>query len=234
VQVATSSLAAQLRALASGAGDGVSVLEAACGVLLAGHSPVSDTQVSLLVPRTMPMALRLRASSPILQMKRDAMSVSLCCTRNRACVLWATNCHSQPPECAQGYRPLTPCWKISVCGAQASEEQLWDLDAAALRLVAALLRNDPACRIAVRGLDHPAAAARPASAGRGSRLSLRGSGGGGDGSLQAEQLALLTGDSGRSGSGRFGRRAHLSRELHRWTLLKSKWTFVRYSGTLWV
>ena len=37
VRAATSSLAAQLQALASGGGGGVSVLEAACGVLLVGR-----------------------------------------------------------------------------------------------------------------------------------------------------------------------------------------------------
>ena len=86
---------------------------------------------------------------------------------------------------------------------QVSNQRFWHLDAAALRLLAALLRNDPACRVAVRGLQPPAAAASLAGAGRGSRLSLRGSGGGEDGELQAEQLALLTGDGKRPGSGRF-------------------------------
>ena len=42
VQTATASLAAQLRALAGGAGGGVSVLDAACGVLLAGRQPSDD------------------------------------------------------------------------------------------------------------------------------------------------------------------------------------------------
>jgi len=45
VKAATSSLAAQLQAMASGAGGGMSVLDAACGVLVAGRSIATDTAV---------------------------------------------------------------------------------------------------------------------------------------------------------------------------------------------
>ena len=44
VKAATSSLAARLQAMASGAGGGVSVLEASCGVLRAGRE-ASDAAV---------------------------------------------------------------------------------------------------------------------------------------------------------------------------------------------
>ncbi len=114
---------------------------------------------------------------------------------------------------------LTATLSLTVTRTQGSNQRLWDLDAAALRLVAALLRNNPACRVIVRGSGSPAAAADSAAAGGASRLSLRGSGRGDDGALRAEQLALFTGDSGRPGSGRASRHAPLSPQVCRWILL---------------
>ena len=88
---------------------------------------------------------------------------------------------------------------------QAADERRWDLDAAASRLVAALLRNDPACRVAVRGLESPSAPA--ARAEWVSRLSLRGSDTVDDVALQAERMELLIDGSRRPGSDRATRHA---------------------------
>ena len=90
---------------------------------------------------------------------------------------------------------------MAVYDAQASEQRPWDLDAAASRLVAELLKHDPACRLAVRGSDPPVAAVALAAAGQGSRLSFRGNMGVADGSLHGDQLALTVGNGRQRGGG---------------------------------